>query len=213
MLAFTHIYGTCAAMQSKNNNIIVFDLETQLSFDDVGGRDNFRALKVSVLGAYSYATNEYLMFEERELGKFEELLAAKPLLVGFNSRKFDCEVLQPYMRINLAKLPQLDILEEIVKAVGHRVKLESVAQATLGSGKSGSGLDALRYWRDGEIEKLKKYCLDDVKVTRQVYEYGAAHGELLFTSKYGTANSRAVVNWKIEHADVEEDSHKQMSMF
>lgn len=193
-------------------NIIVFDLETQRSFDDVGGRSAFDKLGISVLGAYLYRTAEYVMFEESELGNFEELLQAKPLLVGFNSRRFDCAVLQPYVRVDLAKLPQLDILEEVVKAVGHRVKLDSIAQATLGAGKSGSGLDALKYWRNGEIDKLKSYCMDDVKITHEIYEYGARHGELFFTSKYGMTKARAPVSWKVAHPGGD-DADKQMGLF
>jgi DEAD/DEAH box helicase domain-containing protein len=211
MLAIIPIYAISAgAMAGKN--IIVFDLETQRSFDEVGGRDCFEKLGISVLGAYLYKTNEYRIFEEKELGEFEALLTSKPLLVGFNSRRFDCAVLQPYVRVDLSKLPQLDILEEIVKAVGHRVKLDSVAQATLGIGKSGSGLDALKYWREGDMESLKRYCLDDVKITKEVYEYGANNGELLYVSKYGMAKARAVVSWKVDHPD-EEETGGQMGLF
>lgn len=196
----------------SGKNIIVFDLETQRSFDEVGGRGNFDKLGISMLGAYLYKTNEYVMFEESELKNFEELLTCKPLLVGFNSRSFDCTVLQPYVRVDLAKMPQLDILEEFVKIAGHRVKLESIAQATLGTGKSGSGLDALKYWNNGEIDKLKDYCMDDVKITREIYEYGANNGELLFTNKYGSGNSRVSVNWKIENP-VGDAEDKQMGLF
>lgn len=193
-------------------NIIVFDLETQRSFDEVGGRGSFDKLGVSVLGAYVYRTDEYLVFEESELKNFEELLTARPLLVGFNSRRFDCVVLQPYVHADLSKMPQLDILEEFVKVAGHRVKLESIAQATLGEGKSGSGLDALKYWKNGEIDKLKRYCMDDVRITREIYEYGAKNGELLYTNKYGRGAGRIPVRWKIEHPEGD-DAHKQMGLF
>lgn len=196
-----------------SKNIIVFDIETQRSFDEVGGRDRLDKLGISVLGAYLYKTDEYRAFEERELGKFEELLGSRPLLVGFNSKRFDCAVLQPYIRFDLWKLPQLDILEEIIKAVGHRVKLDSIAQATLRTNKSGSGLDALRFWREGKLEELKKYCLDDVRITRDIYEFGAEHGELFFMSKYGMAKARAVVSWKVENPEGDDAGDKQMGLF
>jgi hypothetical protein len=77
----------------------------------------------------------------------------------------------------------LDILEEVVHALGHRLKLESVAMATLGEGKSGSGLDAIWYYKNQEWEKLIKYCLDDVRVTKEVYEYGQRHGNLWFDNR------------------------------
>ena len=196
----------------SGKNIIVFDLETQRSFDEVGGRNSMEKLGISVLGAYFYQSDEYIVFEESELKNFEERLSDRPLLVGFNSRRFDCPVLQPYVRADLSKFPQLDILEEVVRVVSHRVKLESIAQATLGTGKSGSGLDALKYYRNGEIDKLKGYCLDDVKITREIYEYGADKGEILFMHKYGRGKARVPVTWKIEHPESGTEN-KQMGLF
>jgi len=196
-----------------SRNIIVFDLETKNAFDDVGGRDNFAALKISVLGCYLYSTNEYKVFEEKELPEFENILQKKPLLVGFNSKRFDTAVLQPYIRFDLKQIPQLDIMEELQKFLGHRVSLESVAQATLGRSKTGSGMDAIRFWRNGEIEKLKAYCLEDVRITKEIFEYGAKHGELFYTPKFGSAKGRAPVNWKLSHPDENEEPKKQQSLF
>jgi len=196
-----------------SRNIVVFDLETKNAFDDVGGRDNLAALEVSVLGCYLYATNEYRVFEEKELPEFEKILQKKPLLVGFNNRRFDTAVLQPYIHFDLKGLLQLDIMEELTIFLGHRVSLESVAQATLGCSKSGSGLDAIKYWRKGELEKLKSYCLEDVRITKEIYEYGARHGELFYTPKFGSTKGRAPVNWKIVHPDEKQEPDKQQSLF
>ncbi|PIU57928.1 MAG: helicase [Deltaproteobacteria bacterium CG07_land_8_20_14_0_80_38_7] len=194
-------------------NIVIFDIETQRSFEEVGGRDNLNKLGISVLGAYLYSSNEYVIFEEKELPEFEKILQKKPLLVGFNSKKFDCTVLQPYMNFNLKLIPQFDILEEISNTLGHRLSLDSIAKATLKVSKIGSGLDALKYWANGEIDKLKKYCLKDVEITKNVYEYGAANGYLLYTSKYGNTKARVNVNWKVAHPDEKCHGYKQQSLF
>ncbi|MFH1874724.1 MAG: ribonuclease H-like domain-containing protein [Pseudomonadota bacterium] len=194
-----------------SKNIIVFDIETQNAFSDVGGRQNLTDLKISVLGAYFYKTNEYQIFEEKDLKEFEKTLQDRPLLVGFNSRKFDCPILQQYLTINLKNMPQFDILEELTKILGHRVSLDSVAQATLNKQKIGSGLDAIRYWNNGEIDKLKKYCLEDVRITKEVFEYGANKSEVFFISKFGNAKKQVAVNWKIEHPEENEESSKQQS--
>lgn len=184
-----------------NHNIVVYDIETKDAFDDVGGRENFTKLGISVLGCFDYKTGEFAIYEEAELGKFAERLSEKPLLVGFNSKKFDTPILKKYIPFDLKNVPQLDIMEELQKVLGHRVSLDSVAQATLGAAKSGSGLDAIRFFREGKMEELKKYCLDDVKITRDIFEYGANHGELFFVSKFGPAKKSAKVTWKIEHPD------------
>lgn len=192
-------------------NIIVLDLETKFTFDEVGGREKYEALGVTVAGVYDYATGKYEAIEEANLSKLEERLGQKPLVVGFNQKKFDMAVLKPYLHFDPSTLEMLDIMEEIQNVVGHRVSLESVAKATLGHGKSGSGLDAIRYFRDGEIDKLKKYCLDDVKVTKDVYEYGCKNKDIFFTSKFGAGKVRVAVNWQIP--DEKKESEKQLGLF
>jgi len=194
-------------------NIIVFDIETKNSFGDVGGRDGLTKLEISVLGSYDYSDDEYRVYEESELGRFAERLAQKPLLVGFNSRRFDTPILRKYLPFDITRLPQVDIMEEIVKELGHRLGLGSVASATLGCGKSGSGLDAIRFWREGRIDELKRYCLDDVRITKEVFEYGAKNRELLYVPKFGTGPGRVRVAWKVEHPSEPEGSQVQHSLF
>lgn len=83
------------------------------------------------------------------------------------------------------QLPTVDLLMEIEKKLGFRVKLDDVAHATLGVGKSGHGLMAVEYWKKGEIDKLKDYCLQDVRITRDVYEYAMLNGHVRMTNRMG----------------------------
>ncbi|OGY93972.1 MAG: hypothetical protein A2406_03660 [Candidatus Komeilibacteria bacterium RIFOXYC1_FULL_37_11] len=166
---------------TEKKDKIVFDLETQKTFDEVGGHHNSHKLGVSLVGVYSYNKDKYRGFKEEELGEVLELFKNAELLIGFNSKSFDLTVLQPYFKdFDLRTIPHLDILEEVVYALGHRLKLESVAQSTLGYGKSGSGLDAIMYYRNQDWDNLIRYCLDDVKVTKEVYEYGLSHGNIWY---------------------------------
>ncbi|MDO8461669.1 MAG: ribonuclease H-like domain-containing protein [Deltaproteobacteria bacterium] len=175
---------------------IVLDLETQKTFDEVGGRSNFHLLGVTVVGTYFYETNEYKIFEEKEIPSLENELVRCSRLIGFNIRRFDLPVLAPYLKTDSTKIPILDIMDELEKILGHRVSLESVAQATLGVGKSGKGLDAIAYYRSGEMEKLKKYCLDDVRLTREIYEYGKKNGEVFYQSRDGQHRLPVKIQWK-----------------
>ncbi len=159
---------------------IVLDLETQKEFAEVGGRGKNHLLKVSVCGVYDYSQNKYSIYEERALPKLAPLLQAADQIIGFNIKDFDFEVLQPYVNFNLADIPHYDLLTEIDKILGHRISLETVAQGTIGSGKSASGKEAVLYWRSGRLDLLKKYCLDDVKITKQVYEYALKNQKLLY---------------------------------
>jgi DEAD/DEAH box helicase domain-containing protein len=159
---------------------IVLDLETQKSFEEVGGRGKNHLLKVSVCGIYDYVTDQYYIYEEHELPKLAMVLQTADQIIGFNIKNFDFAVLQPYMNFDMSQLPYYDLLEEIEKIIGHRIKLESVAQGTIGSGKSGNGLEALLYYRNGRMDLLKKYCLDDVRVTKEVYDYALKNQKLLY---------------------------------
>jgi len=159
---------------------LVIDLETKKAFDEVGGQYNQHLLGVSIVGIYSYNNDQYRAFREEEFKELENWFKKASLIIGYNIRKFDYSVLQPYFKFKLSKLPTLDILEEIYYSLGRRLKLDSLAQATLGKGKIANGLEAIMYYKLGDWKNLENYCLDDVKITKEIYEYGGAHGHLWF---------------------------------
>jgi len=167
-------------------NKIVLDLETQKSFEDVGGFGKNHLLKVSVCGLYSYPQNKYYCLPEDQMYKVGEMLSEADLIIGFNIKNFDFAVLQPYLNYDLSELPCLDLLQEVEKIIGHRIKLDNLAQSTLGVGKSGDGLQALKYWKLGQLDELKKYCIDDVKITKEVYDYALQYGKLLYKDYFET---------------------------
>ena len=160
---------------------MVLDIETQKGFNEVD-RKKLHLLKVSVACLYDSKTGSYLSFEEKEMLKLEEVMKQADLIVGFNVRDFDLEVLAPYFMTPIKNFPILDLLVEFEKARGHRISLQSLAQATLQTSKSGTGWDALQLYKDGKIEELKKYCMDDVRITKDLYEYGLKNGKVLFVS-------------------------------
>ena len=162
---------------------LVLDIETQNSFKEVGGKANLNLLKISLVVVYSYFEKRFLVFMENELDKLGELIKKANLVIGFNLYGFDYPVLENYLKdLNFNNVKALDIMYDIQKYLGYKVKLDSVAQATLGTGKSGSGLEAIDMWRKGQIEDLKKYCLKDVEITRDIYEYGIKNKKVKFKS-------------------------------
>lgn len=163
---------------------IVLDIETQNSFAEVGGAFHDK-LKVSFVGAYDYATGEYLSYFEPDLPKLWPLLERTDRVIGYNTKGFDYLVLNSYYTGDLFRFPSLDLLEVIAKSLGFMIKLDDVAEATLGYGKSGHGLQAIEFYRKGELDKLKKYCLDDVRITKEVYEYGRQHGHVSYFDRRG----------------------------
>jgi DEAD/DEAH box helicase domain-containing protein len=163
---------------------VVFDIETKNSFQDVGAY-NPALLSVSIVCAYFYETDTFESFLEEDLPKFWPRLERADRIVGYNSIGFDLPCLQSYYPGDLMRLPSLDLMAEIQKRLGFRIKLDDVAQATLGVGKSGHGLQAVEFWKKGEIDKLREYCIQDVRVTRDVYEYALVHKEIKFNDRMG----------------------------
>lgn len=164
-------------------DIIVFDIETKESFDDVGGWYPER-LNPSLVGIYSFDKDELRSFAEDEFSELWPILNQASLLVGFNSEGFDIPVLKK-LYPPLAEIQSLDMLRVIKESAGFRVKLDSLAQATLGTAKSADGLEAIKMFREGRLDELRSYCLKDVEITRDVYLYGKKHGHVIATSLRG----------------------------
>jgi DEAD/DEAH box helicase domain-containing protein len=179
---------------SKNSkNIVYFDLETQRTANDVGGWDKKADMGVSIGVTYSTATESYEIFTEKRVGDLIELLSRADLVIGYNNRRFDYEVLMGYTILDLPHhLPTLDMLEVVEKAAGHRLPLDSIATATLGVGKTAEGLDAIRWWREGKIMEVAEYCCFDVKVTKLVHEYAVEHGKLHYIDRFSRRQTLTV---------------------
>lgn len=158
---------------------IVFDIETRNIFQDVGSNDP-KDLDISVICLYDYETDTYQSFLQEDLGKLWPILENADMLITFNGDHFDIPLLNKYYSGDLTKIKSLDLLKEVKKSLGFRVKLDSIASATLGYGKSGHGLEAITWWKNGEIDKIIKYCKDDVKVTKEIYEYALKNSSLKF---------------------------------
>jgi hypothetical protein len=174
-------------------DIVYFDLETQRTANDAGGWDKKHEMRVSIAVTYSTALGEYRIFEEKDVNALVEQLVKADLVVGFNVINFDYEVLSRYTVLDLAHTARtLDLLVEIEKVLGHRLSLDSVASATLGVGKTGDGLDAIRWWREGRLLEIAEYCCFDVKCTKLVHEHGASHRQLQYVDKFRNKKSVAV---------------------
>lgn len=181
-------------MQPPTNTLVI-DVETQKSFQEVGGQRNAEKLLISVAGVYSYSRDEYKAFEESELPLLEKWLQEADLVVGFNLLHFDLPALSPYFEIDTTKLPVLDIMADLTDKLGHRVTLASVAQATLHAGKTGDGLEAIKHFKEGRMEELKKYCLDDVRLTKELFDFGLHEGYLKITNLSKATDDVVEVEW------------------
>ncbi|MBX4195553.1 ribonuclease H-like domain-containing protein [Candidatus Parcubacteria bacterium] len=158
---------------------IVFDIETSNSPSDVGKWDP-TLLDIAIVAIHDSETDQYTTYTVEELGKLWPVIEHADMLIGFASDRFDVPLLNKYYPGDLFKIRSLDILTEIKKTYGRRMKLDQLAAGTLGKRKSGHGLDAIQWWRSGEVEKVRAYCIDDVKLTKELYDYARANSKLIF---------------------------------
>lgn len=166
------------------NKEVVLDIETKNTFQDVGGYFTDK-LEVSVVVAYYYEDDTYEAYLEEDLPKLFKKLETAERIIGYNSKGFDIPILNNYYPGDLLQIPQLDMLEKIHQSLGFRLKLDSVAASTIGASKSAHGLLAVQWWKEGKIDEIIEYCKQDVKVTKEVYEYGRENGFILFDDRTG----------------------------
>ena len=170
---------------ADKRNIVYFDLETQRTANDAGGWDKKRDMGMSVGVTYSTALGEYRIYSEKHVNELVEQLCRADLVVGFNILHFDYEVLMGYTILDLkSQLVTFDLLLDLEKKLGHRLPLDALAQATLGTGKTADGIDAIKWWREGRVLEIAEYCCFDVKVTKLLHEYGCLRKEVLYTDRF-----------------------------
>ena len=180
---------------SKEQRILYFDLETQKSAEDVGGWGNIHDMNLAVGVVWDSCEQEYFSYQENTALQLVEKLQTADLVVGFNVKKFDYGVLQPYADFDLDEITTFDMLIDVNKKLGHRLSLNHLAENTLNAEKSADGLVSLQWYKEGKIDKIIEYCKQDVEITRDLFLYGESHGYVKYFTRSGVAKDLKV-EWK-----------------
>lgn len=159
--------------------VITFDIES-ISDSMVRGHIDVAEQELIVVAIHDSETGTYSSYFKEELSKLWPILEHADMLIGFNSDVFDIPLLNRYYPGNLSHLRSLDLLAEVYKVLGRRIRLQALAEATLGKGKKGDGLKAGEWWREGKKAKVSEYCIEDVRLTRELYDYAMKHGMLKY---------------------------------
>jgi DEAD/DEAH box helicase domain-containing protein len=157
--------------------VVTFDIETSNWMQEAGSFEN---LNIALVGVHDSETDEYTSYLESDLGKLWKILERTDILVGYNSDHFDIPLLNKYYPGELSRIKSVDIMKEVHTTLGRRLKLDSIAEATLGTKKSASGAQSLIWWRAGEVEKVRQYCLKDVEITRKIFDYALKNGSIKY---------------------------------
>ena len=158
---------------------LVIDIETADVFN--AEKRTPQDLELTVVGVFNYSENTYTTYTQETLSELWEVLRSITTFIGFNSNHFDIPLLNKYAPLDLTKeYKSIDLLESVRTSLGRRIRLDWIAEGTLGIQKSGDGLQAVKWWSEGEVEKVKAYCLDDVKITKEIFDYALKNEKLHF---------------------------------
>lgn len=158
--------------------IITFDIETANWMSETG-TSNPADLTIALVGIHDSETG-YQSFLENELAKLWKIIEHADMLVGYNSDHFDIPLLNKYYPGDLTRIKSLDLMQEVYAVLGRRLKLDAIAEGTIGEGKSADGMQSLKWWRQGEIEKVREYCLKDVELTRKIFDYALKNNSIKY---------------------------------
>ncbi len=182
--------------KSGKPGTLVFDLETLRLAAEVGGWSHIREMGMSLGVTWDIDSDSWRTYFEEEVEELVDDLLNAGLVIGFNVRRFDLEVLRGYTDRDLSRVKILDLLEVLKERLGFRVSLASLAEANFEEGKLADGLKAVEWVRQGRFDLLETYCRKDVELTGRLYKKGLEEGFLLFRTKKGDLLRAKVNGWK-----------------
>jgi hypothetical protein len=159
--------------------------EALAGYEYCAGWHDHANMGISCIGAYDYAEDRYRVFCEDNMHEFSEALDKADKIVGFNSVAFDNAVIAACWA-PVCKLPvgwqakSYDLLVEIWRAAGLSPAfnykthggygLDAVCERNFGTKKTGDGAKAPIFWQRGMIGNVIDYCLNDVRLTKQLLD-------------------------------------------
>ena len=185
------------AKKERKPRVLVFDLETKRSATEVGGWGNCHLMGMAMGVVWDSIDQKFHTYQEAEVNALVEKLKTGDLVVGFNHTRFDYAVLSGYTDFDFSVLPNFDILSHIYNKVGTRIKLDHLAQKTLGQAKSADGLESLKWVKEGRFDLVEEYCRKDVEITRNLFYFGLEKHKVIFENNQGEL-LELQLNWELE---------------
>ena len=168
---------------------VVVDVEIQKTIEQVGGWDNTDKMGIGVAVIYEYQTDRFRIYGPDDVLELQARLMMADRVSGFNIWKFDFPViwgLPGRERVSAMQPKTNDILRRIWRALGLNPDefgsqhkgwgLDVVCNGTFGRGKTGYGGDAPKWFQEGKWARLVDYCIDDVKLERDLTDFMDRYG-------------------------------------
>lgn len=160
--------------------VVTFDIETANWVTDTGSNDP-ADLTLAIVCIHDSETGEFSSYLESELPQLWPILERTDVLVGYNSDHFDIPLLNKYYPGDLTRIKSLDLMKEVQGVLGRRLKLDALAEGTLGDKKlGGKGGQSVIWWREGKVDLVREYCIKDVELTRKLFDHALENGALKY---------------------------------
>lgn len=178
--------------------MLVFDLEIEKAIPDKNGKRepgieyatgwDDPTMGIACLCCYDYVEDRYRVFSKGNLDEFRRLVESHDRVIGFNCKAFDNRVCS-WSGIEVPEEKCYDLQVEIWAAAGLGPRFEwpshtgfslnLVARANGLNGKSGNGAMAPIEWQRGNVGAVIDYCLEDVRLTKQLLDRVIRRGWLV----------------------------------
>jgi len=170
-----------------------FDLETrkhakELHPDTDAGWEALRRGEggISALAIFDSAEDWTYLYDDHTIQAAARHLESFDCVVGFCSSKFDVPAIEGVLGRSLALRRHEDLYVNIVQAAAHRgivgasgdFKLDTIARLNLGRTKVEHGEHAPELARKGQWARLFHYCMDDVRLTRDIFRLIRSRGSI-----------------------------------
>jgi len=189
-------------------NTVFFDLETQHTYNELNlfkKEDKDPSKLRMAIGGILYEENNteiHKFFGETQTPQLLEALNNADLIIGHNILRFDYPVLQQYHKESINNLLYDKTFDTLIRLLPFTdnlwTSLDNLAQLNLGICKPHSGEKIPQMWRNNQIKEVESYLLNDLRMTRDIYNYIKKNGKVKYTYKdYGrvVGDVEVAVKW------------------
>ena len=173
------------------DNVVILDLYTKKSYDDVGGKKGLDKMGIAIAGLFSYSSTDIVYYNQENIDELLKELFSSSLIVGFNLRKFILKILSSFSTKELSSINSLDILEQLRKKLCFKPTIEGLFYGTLNENKEIQNLNYIpSLYKQGKSEVIKAHCEKNILDVKKLYDYGRSKGYIYYGDNSGQ-------RWKI----------------
>ncbi len=132
---------------------------------------------------YDTADASYHVYTEETVDALIAHLLQADLMISFNTRDFDYQVLQPYTDVPLPSLPTYAMLDDIQRVLGYRLSFKHLLRETLGVERPDDRLDTVAWYRHAQSEAIVAACRRDIDWMRDLIRHHNRTGSLRYRDR------------------------------